>query len=47
LRRSDEEVLFLAGWTIVMINVPRRRLSVEQVLVILHLRGPLERLCPL
>ena len=37
-------MLFLADWTIVLTNVPRRRLSTEQVLVILRLRGPIERL---
>jgi Transposase DDE domain len=43
-RSPDEEVLCLADWTIRLPNVPRRRLSTEQVLVILRLRGPLERL---
>ena len=41
-RTPDEEVLWLADWTILVTNVPRRRLSTEQVLVILRLRGPLE-----
>jgi hypothetical protein len=36
-------VLFLADWTIVLTNVPRRRLSTEQVLVILRLRWQIER----
>src|SRR2546421_11932919 len=43
-RTADEEVLFLADWTIVLTNVPRRRLSSEQVLVILRLRWQIERL---
>ncbi len=43
-RTPDEEVLFLADWTIVLTNVPRRRLSTEQVLVILRLRWQIERL---
>ncbi len=43
-RTPDEEVLFLAGWTIVLTNVPRRRLSTEQVLLILRLRWQIERL---
>src|SRR5438105_9069281 len=43
-RLPDEEVLFLADWTIVLTNVPRRRLCSEQVLVILRLRWQIERL---
>jgi hypothetical protein len=43
-RSPDEEVLWLAEWTIVLTNVPRRRLSSEQVLVILRLRWQIERL---
>jgi hypothetical protein len=43
-RTPDEEVLFLADWTIVLTNVPQRRLSSEQVLVILRLRWQIERL---
>src|SRR6266852_2180170 len=43
-RPPDAEVLFLADWTIVLTNVPRRRLSTEQVLVILRLRWQIERL---
>ena len=43
-RIPDEEVLFLADWTIVLTNVPRRRLCSEQVLVILRLRWQIERL---
>ena len=43
-RTPDEEVLWLAEWTIVLTNVPQRRLTTEQVLVLLRLRGPIERL---
>ncbi len=43
-RTPDEEVLYLADWTIVLTNVPRRWLSTEQVLVILRLRWQIERL---
>src|SRR5947209_15231241 len=43
-RSPDEEVLYLADWTIVLTNVPRRRLSSEQVLVIVRLRWQIERL---
>ena len=43
-READAEVLALADWTIVVTNVPRGRLSVEQVLVILRLRWQIERL---
>lgn len=43
-READAEVLALADWTIVVTNVPRCRLSVEQVLVILRLRWQIERL---
>jgi hypothetical protein len=42
-RIPDAEVLWLADWTIVLTNVPRRRLSTEQVLVILRLRWQIER----
>jgi hypothetical protein len=41
-RIPDEEVLWLADWTIVLTNVPRRRLSSEQVLVIVRLRWQIE-----
>jgi len=37
-------VLYLAGWTIVVTNVPRRRLNTEQVFIILRLRWQIERL---
>jgi hypothetical protein len=43
-RAPDEEVLYLADWTIVVTNVPRRWLNSEQVLVILRLRWQIERL---
>ena len=43
-RSPDEEVLLLADWTIVLTNVPRRRLTTAQVLVILRLRWQIERL---
>jgi len=43
-RQPDAEVLYLADWTIVLTNVPRRRLSIEQVFVILRLRWQIERL---
>lgn len=43
-RSPAEEVLFLADWTIVVTNVPRRRLNSEQVLVIVRLRWQIERL---
>jgi len=43
-RTADAEVLFLAGWTIVLTTVPHRWLSTEQVLVILRLRWQIERL---
>lgn len=43
-RQPDEEVLSLADWTIVLTNVPRRRLTSEQVLVIVRLRWQIERL---
>jgi hypothetical protein len=43
-RTPDEEVLWLADWTIVLTNVPRRRLSTEQVLVMVRLRWQIELL---
>lgn len=43
-REPDAELLWLAQWTIVLTNVPQRRLSAEQVLVILRLRWQIERL---
>jgi hypothetical protein len=43
-REPGEEALYLADWTIVITNVPRRLASLEEVLVLLRLRGPIERL---
>jgi hypothetical protein len=43
-RQADPALLALADWTIVLTNVPRRKLSSEQVLVILRLRWQIERL---
>jgi hypothetical protein len=37
-------VCYLANWTIVLTNVPRKRLTAEQVLVILRLRWQIELL---
>jgi hypothetical protein len=41
---ANPEVWYLAGWTIVVTNVPRARLSIPEALVLLRLRGPIERL---
>jgi Transposase DDE domain len=43
-REPCEEVLYLAGWTIVVTNVPRARLSLPEALVLLRLRWQIERL---
>ena len=43
-RHPSEEVLYLAGWTLVVSNVPRRRLSLPEALVLLRLRWQIERL---
>ena len=40
----SEEALYLAGWTIVVSNVPRRLLSLEECLVVLTVRWQVERL---
>ncbi len=40
----SEEALYLAGWTIVVSNVPRRLLSLEESLVVLTVRWQIERL---
>ena len=40
----SEEALYLAGWTIVVSNVPRRLLSLEECLVVLTVRWQIERL---
>ena len=37
-------MLYLAGWTIVVTNVPRARLSLPEALVLLRLRWQIERL---
>jgi hypothetical protein len=43
-REPSAEVLYLAGWTIVVTNVPRARLSLSEALVLLRLRWQMERL---
>src|SRR5712692_8335018 len=43
-READAELLALADWSIVVTNVPRSRLTGEQVLIILRLRWQIERL---
>jgi hypothetical protein len=43
-RQPSEEVLYLAGWTLVVTNVPRTRLSLPEALVLLRLRWQIERL---
>jgi len=43
-RSPSEEVLYLANWTIVLTNVPCKRASFSQVLVLLRLRWQIERL---
>ena len=43
-REANAEVLYLAGWTIVVTNVPRARLSIPEALVLLRLRWQIERL---
>jgi len=40
----SKEALYLAGWTIVVSNVPRRLLSLEESLVVLTVRWQIERL---
>jgi Transposase DDE domain len=40
----SEEILALAYWTIVITNIPCKRASYAEVLVLLRLRGPIERL---
>ena len=42
--KPSEELLYLAGWTIVVSNVPRARLSLPEALVLLRLRWQIERL---
>jgi len=43
-REPSEEALYLAGWTIVVTNVPRRLLNLEEILVVLTVRWQIERL---
>jgi Transposase DDE domain len=43
-REPSEEGLYLAGWTIVVTNVTRARLSLPEALVLLRLRWQIERL---
>lgn len=43
-RAASAEVVALAEWTMVVTNVPRCRLTVEQVFIILRLRWQIERL---
>ena len=41
-REASEEVLYLADWTMVITNVPRRLASFEEVLILLRLRWQIE-----
>src|SRR5579859_4459572 len=41
---DHEEALYLAGWTILVSNVPRRLLMAEETLVVLTARWQIERL---
>lgn len=43
-RPPSEEALYLAGWSIVVTNVPRRLLSLHEVLVVLTVRWQIELL---
>jgi hypothetical protein len=43
-REPSEEALYLAGWSMVVTNVPRRMLSLEEVLVVLTVRWQVEML---
>jgi DDE family transposase len=43
-REPSEKVLSLAGWTLVVTNVARGRLSLPEALVLLRLRWQIERL---
>lgn len=43
-RQPSEEVLYLADWTIVITNLPRRLADFDQVLILLRLRWQIERL---
>ena len=42
--KPSEEVLYLADWTIVITNLPRRLVSFDEVLILLRLRWQIERL---
>lgn len=43
-REPSDEVLFLADWTIVITNLPRRLASFDELLILLRLRWQIERL---
>jgi len=43
-REANEEVLNLCGWCLLLTNVPRRLLTIEQVLVLIRARWQIERL---
>lgn len=43
-REAGEEVLYLADWTILITNVPRRMATFDQVLILARLRWQIERL---
>ena len=43
-RKVGEEALYLADWTMVITNVPVRKLSLPEVLILLRLRWQIERL---
>lgn len=43
-RQPSEDLLYLADWTILLTNVPRRMLTLPEVLVMARLRWQIERL---
>jgi DDE family transposase len=43
-REANEELLRLCGWSLLLTNVPRRLLTMEQVLVLIRARWQIERL---
>lgn len=43
-REPSEEVLYLADWTIVITNLPRRLATFDELLILLRLRWQIERL---
>lgn len=43
-RQPSEEVLYLADWTILITNVPRRLANADELLILLRLRWQIERL---